>query len=67
MVPARVESVGTGAGRVTLRAPVVLFVSGAEWRSLLPSQRVEISGRFGPADPGELLAAVVLVREHRES
>ncbi|MER6173924.1 ComEC/Rec2 family competence protein [Streptosporangium sp. NPDC001681] len=62
VVPARVESVGTGADRVTLRAPVLLFVSGAEWRSLLPSQRVEVSGRFGPADPGELLAAVVLVR-----
>ncbi|GAA0851127.1 ComEC/Rec2 family competence protein [Streptosporangium amethystogenes subsp. fukuiense] len=62
VVPARVESVGTGADRVRLRAPVLLFVSGAEWRSLLPSQRVEVSGRFGPADPGELLAAVVLVR-----
>ncbi len=62
VVPARVESVGTGAGRVALRAPVVLFVSGAGWRSLLPSQRVEVSGRFGRADPGELLAAVVLVR-----
>ncbi|MFI6451154.1 ComEC/Rec2 family competence protein [Streptosporangium amethystogenes] len=62
VVPARIESVGTGTGRVTLRAPVLLFVSGAEWRSLLPSQRVEVSGRFGPADPGELLAAVVLVR-----
>lgn len=62
VVPARVESVGVGADRVALRAPVVLFVSGAGWRSLLPSQRIEVSGRFGPADPGELLAAVVLVR-----
>ena len=62
VVPARVESLGTGTDRVTLRAPVLLFVSGAEWRSLLPSQRVEVNGRFGPANPGELLAAVLLVR-----
>ncbi|GAA2854341.1 ComEC/Rec2 family competence protein [Streptosporangium fragile] len=62
VVPARVESVETAAGRVTLRAPVMLFASGDEWRSLLPSQRVAVSGRLGPADPGELLAGVMLVR-----
>ncbi|MGC5011494.1 ComEC/Rec2 family competence protein [Streptosporangium sp. DT93] len=62
VVPARVESVGAGEERVRLRASVLLFVSGAEWRPLLPGQRVEIRGRFAPADPGELLAAVVLVR-----
>ncbi|MBB2912176.1 competence protein ComEC [Streptosporangium becharense] len=62
VVPARVESVETPAGRVTLRVPVVLFVSGGEWRPLLPSQRIAVSGRFAPADPGELVAGVVLVR-----
>ncbi|MEV8633219.1 ComEC/Rec2 family competence protein [Streptosporangium sp. NPDC051023] len=50
------------AGRVALRASVMLLASGEEWRSLLPSQRIAVRGRFGPADPGELLAAVVLVR-----
>ncbi|MFF5211875.1 ComEC/Rec2 family competence protein [Streptosporangium sp. NPDC000396] len=62
VVPARVESVETETGRVALRAPVMLLGSGGEWRSLLPSQRITVQGRFGPADPGELLAAVVLVR-----
>ncbi|MEV7007876.1 ComEC/Rec2 family competence protein [Streptosporangium sp. NPDC051022] len=41
---------------------MVLLTSGEEWRSLLPSQRIAVRGRFGPADPGELLAGVVLVR-----
>ncbi|GGS47540.1 competence protein ComEC [Planobispora rosea] len=62
VVPARVEAVGTAAGRTRTRVPVVLFATGQEWRSLLPSQRVEIRGRFKPAEPGELLAAVMLVR-----
>ncbi|GHE28744.1 competence protein ComEC [Streptosporangium violaceochromogenes] len=62
VVPARIEVIETEAGRVTLRAPVVLFASGEAWGPLLPSQRVAFRGRFGPADAGELLAAVVLVR-----
>ncbi|MFC3818043.1 ComEC/Rec2 family competence protein [Planomonospora venezuelensis] len=62
VVPARVEAVETATGRVRVRAPVVLLVSGGEWRSLLPSQRIGLRGRFGPADSGDLLAAVVLVR-----
>ncbi|GAA3124566.1 competence protein ComEC [Streptosporangium carneum] len=49
-------------GRVAVRASVTLLASGEEWRSLLPSQRIAVRGRFGPAGPGELLAAVVLVR-----
>ncbi len=48
--------------RVALRASVILLASGDEWRSLLPSQRIAVQGRFGPPDSGELLAAVVLVR-----
>ncbi|MFC4059439.1 ComEC/Rec2 family competence protein [Planomonospora corallina] len=62
-VPARAEAVTTRAGRTRVRVPVVLLASGQEWASLLPSQRVEVRGRFRSAEPGELLAAVVLVRE----
>ncbi|MFB9879805.1 ComEC/Rec2 family competence protein [Planobispora siamensis] len=62
VVAARIEVIGTPAGRVRVRAPVMLLASGEEWRPLLPSQRVEIRGRFVPAEPGELLAATVLVR-----
>lgn len=62
VVSARVESIGAGADRVALRAPVVLLASGGEWRSLLPSQRIAVTGRFAPPNPGELLAGTVLVR-----
>ncbi|MEU1877319.1 ComEC/Rec2 family competence protein [Streptosporangium sp. NPDC020072] len=69
VVPARVEVVrqtsgtaGEPGGAVRLRASVILLATGEEWRSLLPSQRVAVQGQFGPAEPGELLAAVVLVR-----
>lgn len=69
VVPARVEMVretpGSPGGRgsaVRVRASVILLASGEEWRSLLPSQRIAVRGRFGAAEPGELLTAVVLVR-----
>ncbi|MBG0828917.1 ComEC/Rec2 family competence protein [Planomonospora sp. ID67723] len=62
VVSARVEAVETPVGRVRVRAPVVLLASGSAWRPLLPSQRIELRGRFGRADPGELLAAVILAR-----
>lgn len=62
VVPARIEVIETATGRVTSRAPVVLLTSGEAWRTLLPSQRIAVRGRFGPADVSELLAAVVLVR-----
>ncbi|GAA4221697.1 competence protein ComEC [Streptosporangium album] len=62
VVPARIEAIGAGSGRTTTRVPVVMLTSGDEWRSLLPSQRIAVQGRFGPADAGELVAAVMLVR-----
>lgn len=62
VVPARIEAVGIGPARTTVRVPVVMLASGGEWRSLLPSQRIAVQGRFGPAGSGELLAAVMLVR-----
>ncbi|MFD0891110.1 ComEC/Rec2 family competence protein, partial [Streptosporangium algeriense] len=69
VVPARVEMLGQASGTagepgngVRVRASVMLLATGEEWRSLLPSQRIAVRGRFGSAEPGELLAAVVLVR-----
>ncbi|WP_433254247.1 ComEC/Rec2 family competence protein [Streptosporangium sp. CA-135522] len=62
VVHARVESIGAGAARTAVRVPVVMLTSGEGWRSLSPSQRIVVQGRFGPADSGELLAAIVLVR-----
>lgn len=48
--------------RLTLDAPVLVFARGDTWRTLLPSQRVKVSGRLGVAEPGELLAAVFMAR-----
>ncbi|MFC0555468.1 ComEC/Rec2 family competence protein [Planotetraspora thailandica] len=57
------DGAGTDAGNgLSVRVPVVLFGSGPGWADLLPSQRVRVKGRLGPADPGELTAAVLLVR-----
>ncbi|MBB5133086.1 competence protein ComEC [Thermocatellispora tengchongensis] len=57
----RVES-GAQRGRLAVRAPVVMFGSGAGWTGLLPSQRLAVRARLAPADPGELRAATLLVR-----
>ncbi|WP_344092754.1 ComEC/Rec2 family competence protein, partial [Nocardiopsis composta] len=43
---------GAGAGRVAIRVPVVLLASGEEWRAVLPSERVRVSGPVLPAGPG---------------
>jgi len=58
----RAELIEAGGRRIRLGAPVLLLADGAEWRGLLPSQRVRVRGRLAPADPGELKAAVLLVR-----
>ncbi|MFD0729959.1 ComEC/Rec2 family competence protein [Planotetraspora mira] len=62
VVEARMVSVSAGTARFAVDVPVVLFGSGDGWSSLLPSQRVRVRGRLGPAEPGELTAAVMLVR-----
>ncbi|MEV6984351.1 ComEC/Rec2 family competence protein [Sphaerisporangium sp. NPDC051017] len=48
---------------VTFRTntPIVVFANGPGWSTLLPSQRVRVQGRLGPAEPGTLTAAVLLV------
>ncbi|MFW5419609.1 ComEC/Rec2 family competence protein [Nocardiopsis sp. CNT-189] len=53
-VPARTvwAAPGEGAGRAAIRVPVVLLVSGEEWRAVLPSERVRVSGPVLPAGPG---------------
>lgn len=58
----RMELVEAGGRRIRLGAPVLLLADGPEWAGLLPSQRVRVRGRLAPADPGELRAAVTLVR-----
>ncbi|WP_285776359.1 ComEC/Rec2 family competence protein [Microtetraspora sp. NBRC 13810] len=59
---ARIEALETAGARYAVRAPVLVFASGGAWRGLLPSQRLKVSGRLAPAEEGELLAGVLLVR-----
>ncbi|WP_308250176.1 ComEC/Rec2 family competence protein [Sphaerisporangium fuscum] len=55
--------VETSGSRFTTAVPVVVFAQGAEWASLLPSQRIRAKGRLVPADPGELTAATLVIKE----
>ncbi|QSI47752.1 ComEC/Rec2 family competence protein [Thermobispora bispora] len=61
-VHGRMVSVSSPAERVRTGVPVLLLGSGPGWAGLLPSQRIKVHGRLVPAEPGELLAAVMLVR-----
>lgn len=58
LVPARVEQVG----RWRVRVPVLLLAGDPAWKRVLPSQHVHVIARLSPPRPGELLAAVALVR-----
>ncbi|MGW4638700.1 ComEC/Rec2 family competence protein [Sphaerisporangium sp. NPDC004334] len=61
IVEGSVERVEAFGMRLTTSAPVVVFAEGtAQWASLLPSQRVRVHGRLGPADDEVLTAAVIL-------
>jgi competence protein ComEC len=66
IVEGSAERVETSGARFTTMAPVVVFAQGADWVALLPSQRIRVRGRLGPADPGELTAGILLVREPPE-
>ncbi|MFI6600434.1 ComEC/Rec2 family competence protein [Nonomuraea sp. NPDC050536] len=61
VVPADVEVIETASVRLAVRTPVVVFASGREWRSLLPSQRLRVDGRLARADAGELVGGILLV------
>ncbi len=62
VVAARTEWVASADGtRVHTRVPVVLLVRGEEWRHLVPSQSVRVSGRAVAAEGG-FEAALLLVR-----
>ena len=60
---ATLESLRTGRQRMAVHTPIVVFANGAEWRDLLPSQRLRVSGRLAAPTSGTLTAAVLLVRE----
>ncbi|WP_310741695.1 ComEC/Rec2 family competence protein [Microbispora sp. H13382] len=62
VVRARLLLVSAARERYAVDVPVVLLGPAEGWRSLLPSQRVRVRGRLSPAEQGEPVAAVMLVR-----
>ncbi|GIH47409.1 competence protein ComEC [Microbispora rosea] len=62
VVRARMLLVSAVRERYAVDVPVVLLGPADGWRPLLPSQRVRVRGRLGPPEPGEPVAAVMLVR-----
>ncbi len=55
----RVEQVGAGGRAWSVRQPVLVLAHGSAWRDLLPSQRVQVSGRLQPPRPADDVAAVL--------
>ncbi|MEO3802677.1 ComEC/Rec2 family competence protein [Nonomuraea sp. B1E8] len=62
VTPATLTIVRTAEGRQAVNVPVTVFSSGAAWARLLPSQRLEVTGRLAMPTAGDLVAAVLLVR-----
>jgi competence protein ComEC len=62
MLPLRLEAVEARGQRLRTRAPVLAFARDLRWATLLPGQRLALSGRLGPARAGQSVAAVVSVR-----
>ncbi|WP_241563821.1 ComEC/Rec2 family competence protein [Nonomuraea polychroma] len=62
MVPATLETIQSAGNRQTVSVPITVFASGNEWSGLLPSQHLEVTGRLAKPTPGDLVAAVLLVR-----
>ncbi|WP_260614967.1 ComEC/Rec2 family competence protein [Microbispora sp. KK1-11] len=66
IVRARMLLVSAAQERYAVDVPVVLLGPADGWRPLLPSQRVRVRGRLRPAEQGEPVAAVMLVRGQPE-
>lgn len=62
VIEARTDRIDVYGARTGTRVPVVLLASGKKWRTLVPSQRVRLSGRLLSTEDDPLTAALVLVR-----
>jgi competence protein ComEC len=64
VIPATLKIIRVpGSGQaVSVSVPITVFASGHHWSSLLPSQHVEVTGRLAEPTPGDLVAALLLVR-----
>ena len=62
LVPVRLERVEARGRLVRTRAPVLVLATDRGWGSVLPGQRLALTGRLAPAETGQPVAAVVSVR-----
>ncbi|MEU6712518.1 ComEC/Rec2 family competence protein [Nonomuraea sp. NPDC046802] len=62
MTPATLTTIQTPNNRQSVNVPVTVFANGRSWSALLPSQRLEVTGRLAKPTPGDLVAALLLVR-----
>ncbi|MGW0806781.1 ComEC/Rec2 family competence protein [Nonomuraea sp. NPDC002799] len=62
VTPATLEMIQTPRTRQAVNVPITVFASGRAWSTLLPSQHLEVTGRLAEPTPGDLVAAILLVR-----
>ena len=62
LAPLRLSGLEARGRQVRLRVRVLVLADDDGWRGLLPGQRVRVTGRLGPARPGQPVAAVLRVR-----
>jgi competence protein ComEC len=62
VVPVRLDRVEARGRLIRTRAPVLVLALDRRWAALLPGQRLALTGRLGPAETGQPVAAVVSVR-----
>ncbi|QFY14146.1 MBL fold metallo-hydrolase [Nonomuraea phyllanthi] len=62
VTPATLELVQTTGTGHSVSVPITVFANGHDWSTFLPSQRLEVTGRLAEPTPGDLVAAILLVK-----
>ncbi|WP_188196453.1 ComEC/Rec2 family competence protein [Nonomuraea sp. SYSU D8015] len=62
VVQATLKTIQMADSRQAVNVPITVFASGRDWSALLPSQHLEVTGRLARPTPGDLVAAILLVR-----
>ncbi|GAA3214672.1 ComEC/Rec2 family competence protein [Nonomuraea helvata] len=62
VIPATLELIQTARTRESVNVPITVFASGHDWSAFLPSQHIEVTGRLARPNPGDLVAAILLVQ-----
>ncbi|GAA3139431.1 hypothetical protein GCM10020001_072510 [Nonomuraea salmonea] len=63
VIPATLKVLQTSTTRQAVDVPITVFATGPAWRTLLPTQEVEVTGRLAKPTPGTSVAAILLVRQ----